>query len=240
MNKCIFSFKIIRKSFCENFKFPKIKKDLSSLQRLDKISIFEYLKILDERLVATHCEVLAKELVDFIYSKEFTREFKFTFLNEEKKFKFFLMNLALISNRIQSTIKEDNLSFIRPKEFFIRKKIILFFKYLPIKFSILEVLKYYINQYQINSKYENNYIIQDEFLNKYNKLDFSCLRIRKDLVEKFDKIEEDEVAFEEKYISKFLLDSSERSIDSEKILLYFIAHVRILINLEKLFIIYLF
>ncbi len=228
MNKCIFYSRGSPKYFCELFKFRKIKKDLTSVQRLDKISIFEYLKIVDERIVAKHIEVISKELVDFLNSKEFNREFKFTFLNDEKKFRFFLMNIALISNRIQNTLKEDNLTLMSPKEFLTRKKIIFLFKHLPLKFSIPEVLKIYVSHDQIKSKYDSNYIIQDEYLKKYYKLDFSCLRTRRELIENFEKIEEDEVSFEEKYICKFLLNSSERTIDSEKILLYFTAHVRIL------------
>jgi hypothetical protein len=244
----------LKKCFCESItsiKFPRISKDISSLQRLDKISIFEYFKLVEERTVSLPHQILVKELVDYIYSSNFNNEFKYTFLNDEKKFKFLLLNIGLIVNRVENSLKQDNLSFKNYIKSFIsfeqakvssdylkRLKIIYFLKFLPLKYTAKEILKFFISKNQIKKKYENNHIIEEEFIKKFTKIDFSFLKIKKNFITDLNKIEDDEENFKEKYIKNFLLmdsnsknekDKSNVKInenDCDKILLYFIAHVR--------------
>jgi hypothetical protein len=243
------NFILIRK-FCESIKFPKISKDITALQRLDKISIFEYFNFVEERTISLTHQILVKEIVEYIYSNNFTNEFRYTFLNEEKKFKFLLLNIGLVVNRIENSIKEDNLSlklYIKnlisfhstKSDYLSRLKIIYYLKFLPLKYNSKDILKYYISKNQIKKKYENNNIIEDEFIKKYTKIDFSFLKIKKNFIADLNNIEDNEEKFKDKYIKNFLLNDSiiiannpnEKSkpkineSDCDKLLLYFIAHV---------------
>jgi hypothetical protein len=245
MNKFLF-----KKKFCTrgSIKFPKISKDISNIQRLDKISIFEYFKLIDERNVSLPHQILVKEIIDYIYSSNFNNEFKYTFLNDEKKFKFLLLNIGLIVNRIENSMKEDNLnlknyfknlfSYKNPGkkcDYIARIKIIYFLKFLPLKYTCKEILKFFISNNQIKKKYENNHIIEDQLFKKFTKIDFLFMKVRKSFIDDLNKIE-DEEDFKEKYIKNFLLkesktekDKSKNIInenDCDKLLLYFIAHVR--------------
>jgi hypothetical protein len=240
--------KVNSKGFCEFIKFPKICKDLSSLQRLDKISIFEYFNVIEERTKLKSQQILLKEIADFLLSHNFNNEFKFTFLNEEKKFKFFLLNIGLISNRVQNSLKEENLNFKNYlknlltfnknnkeyESYITRLKIIFCLKFLPLKYYCKEILQFYLGNNQIKKKYESNLIVQDEYAKKYTKIDFSFLSLKRQFIKDLDTIEDNEEKFKDKYIKNFLLKDEDtnklkRENDYDKLVLYFIAHVIIIL-----------
>lgn len=254
-------FRMLKKfSNLNSVKFPKISKDQRSLMRLDKISIFEYFNITEERKVSLPEEYLVKEIVDYFLSPDFNREFKYTFSNEEKKFKFLILNICLLVSRLEKVVVVDtnnngeenknaensivkvfdNLQniLINSKKKLHKAKLTFLFKYLPLKFYCKEVVKFYISKNQINSHYTTNFILENEFLKKFNKKDFKFLKIRKQFIDDlttFNKqedidFEEDKFVekIKEKYIIKFLLDGKGNPIEAEKLALYLIAHVNII------------
>jgi len=224
--------------FCDLIKFPKVSKDIISLQRLDKISIFEYFELVEEKKIAKSHDILIKEIADYIYSPVFDNEFKLTLINDEKKFKFFLMNISLIAHRVKKTIEEENLNLLtylkclvygnnNQNYYLDRMKIIYFIQFIPLKFFSKENLKFYISKNQISKYYENNNVIEEEFIKKYTKIDFSFLKLKRQFINDLDKIDNED-DFKTKYITNFLLKSNDNKInenEADKLLLYFIAHV---------------
>lgn len=235
MNKYKFGIK----RFSELFKFSKISKDVISLQRLDKISIFEYFELIEERNIAKPYEFLIKEIADYIYSPVFSNEFKLALINDEKKFKFFLMNISLVAHRVKQTLNEDNINLFTHlkrlvygndnQNYLDRIKIIYYVQFLPLKFFSKENLQFYISKNQISKYYENNHIIEEEFIKKYTKIEFSFLKLKRQFINDLDKIEDDEEEFKKKYINNFLLKNNDNKFnenEADKLLLYFIAHVK--------------
>jgi len=216
-------------------KFPKISKDLSSLSRLDKISILEYFNLVDERKYARPNEILIKEVIDFMNSYNFEKEFKFTISDENRRIKFLILNIGLLLNRIENvqingTIYNHLNYFSILKLKFLRLKLIFCFKYFPMKYHCSEILKYYLRCNQIDSRYKDNYILENEFMKSFNKKDFSFSIMKRLFVKDLDCLEStDNVEnFKKIYLIKFLLhdkESNYNQIEVDKLYLYFIAHV---------------
>ena len=113
-----------------------------------------------------------KEIVDYINSSLFENEFRNSFANDEKKFKFLLLNVNLLSDRIE----KERISVTNTK-FLIQKRLYLLYRYFPLKFSNSNVIKYFISQNQIGGMF--NHIIESELYKKFNKIDLKNFSFRK-------------------------------------------------------------
>jgi len=242
------------KCFC-SFKFQRITKDIDTKRRLDKINIFEYFEIIEERKTSKPEEYLVKEITDYINSNTFKNEFKFTISTQEQKFKFLILNLTLLTNRLQHIHKEEkknfklsNFSNFDFNSFLLMKKLMFLFKYIPFKFYCQEVIKTYLNKNQIKDKY--NYIVENELLKRFNKQDYLYLKTKRNFLETLNQTENEEELFnkiKEKFVKDFLLkdQSSQKpkskivqqekedganahviNNESEKLTLFLIAHVK--------------
>jgi hypothetical protein len=241
-----------KKCFC-SYKFQKLSKHIDTIKRLDKINIFEYLDIIEERKTSKPQEFLVKEIADYINSNLFQNEFIFTLSTQDQKFKFLLLNLSLLTNRLRHIYNDErknlnfsNFSSFDFKSFFLIKKILFMFQFLPFKFYCQDVMKLYYNRNQIKHKY--NYIVENELLKRFNKKDFVYSKTKRNFIETLNKIENEEELFikiKEKFVRDFLLkdesntkqkskndnqekDSNDHMLenDSEKLTLYLIAHVK--------------
>jgi hypothetical protein len=253
--KVLYKFK---KCFC-SFKFQRILKDIDTIRRLDKINIFEYFDIIEERKTSKPEEYLVKEIADYLNSNLFKNEFKFTISTQEQKFKFLILNLSLLTNRLQhihneekKNLKLSNFSIFDFNSFLLMKKIIFLFQYIPFKFYCREVIKMYSNKNQIKDKY--NYIVENELLKRFNKKDYLYSKTKRNFLETLDQTENEEEIFtkiKEKFVRDFLLkdESSQKSKskkdkqdkeddgsahvlnnDCEKLALFLIAHVNTIFN----------
>jgi hypothetical protein len=215
---------LVRFNYSIKYIFTKIPKHPNCLKRLDKISIFEYFQIVEERKNAKLEEIVLKEIVDYINSSLFENEFSNTFANDEKKFKFLLLNLNILSDRIE----KEKIS-ITDRNFFYQKRLYLLYRYFPLKFSNSNVIKYFILQNQIGGMF--NHIIESEMYKKFNKIDLKNFSFRKTFGKDINLPEED---FKAKLKNYFFVN--EKEVDNkiiEKLYLYVLAHV-IFFNLEKL------
>jgi hypothetical protein len=246
MNKVLYKIKI--NNFCDKFlsKFPKIKKETQTLTRLDKISIFEYFNFVEERKTSKPQEYLIKEIIDYMNSKLFYSEFKYTISDEEKRFIFLIYNISLLLNRFEEIyiIEKKKLNFKNISNFeYLRKlwmikKMIFLFKHVPMKYFCPEILKFYIKENQIIDNY--TYIIENELIKKFHRIDFNLLKYRNQFSRDLNKLiyHENETEgrfnnFKIKYIKKVLLknenpDNILNEKDCDKVMLYFIAHVILL------------
>ena len=79
-------FKMNKYITCFNFTirniFTKTPKSEKCLKLLDKISIFEYFDVFEERKKARLEESLVKEITEYINSNTFESEFKNSFAND--------------------------------------------------------------------------------------------------------------------------------------------------------------
>jgi hypothetical protein len=205
------------------YKFGKFKFSIltnlpkSNIARLDKISIFEYFGIIEERKKGKDYEVLLKEIMDYMDSSIFLNEFKYCISTDIKKHKFLFLNLSLLTNRLA----EEKINYQDIENFTQQQKLIFLFKNLPLYWFCKENVKLYLKQNQINKMYTN--VIEAETIKRFNKLDFSALKTRKAFLKDINNPENDN--FKNKYIKNFL--EIENDIEIEKLLTYFIAHVKI-------------
>src|SRR4051794_8368348 len=119
-------YKIAKFKFCNIF--TKLPKSASALARLDKISKLEYFGIIDERQTSRNSEVLIKELVDFMGSNTFSKEFKYCISNDTKKNKFLLLNVALLAHRL----KHEKINLIDYERWLQQKILVFLFTFSPL------------------------------------------------------------------------------------------------------------
>ena len=81
-------FKLTKKYFTNipsnSHKFSKIPKDEICYKRLSQISLLEYLNIIPRKTKSPSYESLIKEILLYLQSKDFTKEFQYTLTNENR------------------------------------------------------------------------------------------------------------------------------------------------------------
>jgi hypothetical protein len=210
MNKYITRFNYSIKNI-----FTKTPKNQKCLKRLDKISIFEYFNIVEERKNAKMQEILVKEIADYINSDIFENEFRHSLSNDAKKFKFLLLNVNLLCLRLDSEKIQ-----ITDSNFLIQKKLLLYYRYLPLKISNSDVIRNFITQNQIEGIY--NHIIESEMFKKFTKIDLKNLNFRSNFMKDIQSPEEE---FKKNLKQFFFPDEKEVDDVIEKLYTYIIAHV---------------
>jgi hypothetical protein len=220
-------YKFKKLYFSNKIIFTKAQKSHTSLERLDKISIFEYFGIVEERKTGRKGQILIKEIIDYMTTQTFTNEFKYSISNDTKKHKFLFLNFWLLGNRLTNEkVKITNF------ENYLEVKLLTFlFKYSPLFLFCKDVIRYYIRQEQIAKLY--NYIIENEMMKQFNKLDFQSLKTRREFIKDLNKLEQNDEnsnddqiikKIENKYIREYM--GIENQFEVDKITTYILAHVK--------------
>lgn len=182
--------KIQSRNFCNqinsNFKFSSIKKDNYCIERKEKISILEYFNIIPERNHSNQQQSLLKELILYVNSDNFQREFKYSLSNENRIFKFYLLNISLLSHRIDEVKSEIFCDFAATK----KKNIFNNFnknifhllllnyslRFFPLHFIYDEFYNEYAKKYLIKDSFQE--VFTEKFFKKMKMLDIKYLRYR--------------------------------------------------------------
>ncbi len=183
-------FKIQKWHFCEklqsNFKFSSIKKENYCIEKQEKLSILEYFNIIPRNKYSNPQQSLLKEIILFVNSDNFQKEFKYSLTNENRIFKFYILNVSLLSHRIEE-VKKDSLfqiNYFKIKNFvkyFTKDTIDIFliniyFKYFPLHFVYENFYNEYSKNYILKESFQE--IFTEKFFKKMKKLDIKYLRYR--------------------------------------------------------------
>jgi len=177
-------------NFCErvhpSFKFSAVKKDNYSMERQEKMSILEYFNIIPQKKNLNQQQSLLKELILYINSDTFHREFKYSLSNENRVFKFYLLNISLLAYRFDEVKREIFSDFIESKKtnfFKMYNKSLLHvlmlnfcFKFLPLHFFYEDFYTEYAKKYLIKDSFQE--VFTEKFFKKMKMLDIKYLRYR--------------------------------------------------------------
>ena len=182
-------FKFPKWNFCDKIfsipKFASTKKEKFCLERQGKISILEYFDIIEKRTYAKSEEALLKELILYLNSENFSKEFKYSLSNENRIFKFFILNLSLINHRLMELRNEkfkqnfkENKPFLKINflEFFQILKLRLMFNYFPLNYIYDEFYNHYAKKYILKDTFKEFFL--EKFLKKFKMLDLKYLKFR--------------------------------------------------------------
>lgn len=210
--------KIQKWAFCEKifhpYKFSPIMKDKYCYKRDSKITILEYFNIKERQLYSKPDAAILKEILEFINSEKFSKEFKYSLSNENRIFKFYLLNLSLINNRIgelghkllklnnyqnqSNKINSKNLISLlsnknRLLEYYNIFKLRLKFNYFPLHYIYDNFYKEYTKKYFLKNSF--NEVFEEKFFKKLKLLDIKYLKYRDSFAKDLNSIDEEIEAF---------------------------------------------
>jgi len=194
-------FKIQSWNFCDRvharFIFSAVKKDNYCAERQEKISILEYFKIIPCKKQSTQQQMLLKELILYINSDSFQKEFKYSLSNENRVFKFYLLNLSLLAYRaeeVKSKVLDEFLEYKKKNIFKPYNKSLLYvlslsfsFKYLPLHFIYEDFYKEYAKKYLIRDSFQE--VFTEKFFKKMKMLDIKYLRHREAFAKELNQLD---------------------------------------------------
>jgi len=184
--------KLFKKTFCErihpSFKFSSIKKEDYCVVKKEKMSIIEYFNIIPRKKTSSPEHAILKELILYVNSDNFKKEFKYSLSNENRVFKFYLLNVSLINNRIEE-IKRDYLNelFNSKKYSNILNKIFsinlhqvflsnICFKFFPLHYIYEGFYNEYTKKYILKDAFQE--VFKEKFYRKMKMIDIKYLRYR--------------------------------------------------------------
>lgn len=200
-------------NFCDkvhpSFRFSLVRKDNYCLERQEKMSILEYLNVIPQKKFSTQQQSLLKELILFVNSETFQREFKYSLSNENRIFKFYLLNVSLLAHRAEEFQSEFNYS----SEFFATKKKKKFlenffknfknfvnifslnfsYKFLPLHFIYEEFYREYVKRHLIKDSFQE--VFTEKYFKKMKMLDIKYLRYRAGFANELNQLNDEIEAF---------------------------------------------
>ena len=196
-------------NFCDrvhpSFRFSTIKKDNYCTERQEKMSILEYLNIIPHKKNSTEQQSLLKELILYVNSDTFQREFKYSLSNENRIFKFYLLNLSLLAYRIDEVKREIFSDFLASLKNYFYKNIFQIlslnfsFKFLPLHFIYEEFYKEYSKKYLIKDSFQE--VFTEKFFKKMKMLDIKYLRYRGSFAKELNQLNAEIELFFQKEIN---------------------------------------
>ncbi len=190
-----------------SFRFSTVKKDNYCIERHEKISILEYLSVVPYKNHSNKQQSLLKELIQYVNSETFTREFKYSLSNQNRIFKFYLLNVSLLAHRTEEvrqifmsdfsqSAKKNFLEIFKNQSkmhFFDFLSLNFSFKFLPLHFIYEEFYSEYAQKHLIKGSFQE--VFTEKFFKKMKMLDIKYLRYRGSFSKELNKLNSEIEAF---------------------------------------------
>lgn len=240
------------KTFLKRNYFTKIEKCSTTKERIDKLNIFEYIKLIKPRQSARKEDMLLKEIINYFDSSLYYNEFNTILSTDLQKFKFFLLHISLLSNRFSYAYKEASNKLDYKEKMILKKTNYNLNSVIIAKYSE-EIVKHYIKMnFHLNYNSPSTLLIEQElydilvkeqinhkaiktsFLNIMNKINNLN---RDESIEESNRnelIEIEKNSFNEKILNGYLLINRENQVYlyHEKFYIYCTAHFNYLNTLS--------